>query len=159
MPEDNLIQLYDGTEVAFINGVQVAAPPIERAMVMIYPKEGAMPRTNCACIVLEDWVTDEHVDAAQRWIAFIREDRQQRAFMAAGFRPGTDMSIDGPESKINARYGLDPADAAGANKSLADSPRGRRGHRRVLEGREEAGHRNLCRRYVQLDDGSELRAG
>ena len=67
-----------------------------------------MPRTNCACIVDGDWVTDEQEDAAQQWIDFIREDAQQRAFMAAGFRPGTDMSLDDPASKINARYGLDP---------------------------------------------------
>ena len=108
MPEDNLIQLIDGPVEAYFDGVRVAAPPIERAMVMIYPKEGAMPRTNCACIVQEDWVTAEHLDAAEQWIDFILADAQQRAFMAAGFRPGTDMSINDPESKINARYGLDP---------------------------------------------------
>ena len=67
-----------------------------------------MPRTNCACIVKGDWVTDEHVHAAQQWIDFIREDIQQRAFMSAGFRPGTDLPLTGPGSKINARYVLDP---------------------------------------------------
>ena len=108
MPEDNLIHLYDGTEEAYIDEEEVTAPRIERPMIMIYPKEGAMPRTNCACIVDGDWVTDEQEDAAQQWIDFIREDAQQRAFMAAGFRPGTDMSLDDPASKINARYGLDP---------------------------------------------------
>ena len=51
MPEDNLIHLYEGTETAFINGVNVQAPPIERPMVMIYPKEGAMVRNNIAGIV------------------------------------------------------------------------------------------------------------
>ena len=108
MPEDNLIHLYEGTERAFINGKKLQPPPISKPMVMIYPKEGSMPRTNCACIVKGDWVTGEHVDAAQQWIDFIREDVQQRAFMAAGFRPGTDLALTGPSSKINARYGLDP---------------------------------------------------
>jgi Ca-activated chloride channel family protein len=107
MPEDNLIHLHEGTERAFINGVRVQAPPISQPMVMIYPKEGSMPRSNCACIVRADWVTGEQVEAAQKWIDFIREDEQQRSFMAAGFRPGTDLSLTGPASKINGRYGLD----------------------------------------------------
>ena len=109
MPEDNLIHLYEGTEEAFIGGKLVTAPPIKPgSMVMIYPREGAMPRNNCACIVQADWVTGEHADAAQRWIDFIMEDEQQLAFMAAGLRPGTDLSLDNPMSKINSRYGLDP---------------------------------------------------
>ena len=107
MPEDNLIHLYEGTEEAYIGGKKVTAPPIERQMVMIYPKEGAMPRTNCACIVQGDWVTGEHEEAAQQWIDFIREDAQQRAFMGAGFRPGTDISLTDPASKIDPRFGLD----------------------------------------------------
>ena len=57
MPEDNLIHLYEGTERAFIGGVKKKAPPITERMVMIYPKEGSMPRNNCACIVQADWVT------------------------------------------------------------------------------------------------------
>ena len=108
MPEDNLIHLYEGTEEAYAHRKLVTAPPIERPMVMIYPKEGAMPRTNCACIVQGDWVTGEHMEAAQQWIDFIREDVQQLAFMAAGLRPGADVPLTGPGSKINARYGLDP---------------------------------------------------
>ena len=108
MPEDNLIHLYEGTERAFINGKKVTPPPISRRMVMIYPREGSLPRNNCACIVQADWVTEEQVEAAQRWIDFIREDEQQRSFMAAGFRPGTDLSLTDPASKINGRYGLDP---------------------------------------------------
>ena len=107
MPEDNLIHLYEGTERAYINGVKVQPPPISQRMVMIYPKEGSMPRNNCACIVQADWVSQEQVEAAQKWIDFIREDEQQRGFMAAGFRPGTDISLTDPASKINAMYGLD----------------------------------------------------
>ena len=105
MPEDNLIHLYKGTERAFIGGVKKKAPPISERMVMIYPKEGSMPRNNCACIVQADWVTGEQVEAAQRWIDFLLEDEQQRSFMAAGFRPATDLPLTDP---ISDDYGLDP---------------------------------------------------
>ena len=108
MPEDNLIHLYEGTERAFINGVKTTAPPIEERMVMIYPKEGSMPRNNCACIVQADWVSEEQVEASQQWIDFIREDEQQRTFMAAGFRPGTELDLNYPGSKISSEFGLNP---------------------------------------------------
>jgi hypothetical protein len=80
-----------------------------------------MPRNNCACIVQADWVTEEQVDASQQWINFIREDEQQRAFMAAGFRPGTDLNLDYPGSKISSAYGLDPSKpTVVVNPSLTD---------------------------------------
>ena len=122
MPEDNLIHLYEGTERAFINGVKVRPPPIAPgSMVMIYPKEGAMPRNNCACIIQADWVSPEQVEAAQQWIDFLMGDQQQRNFMAAGFRPGGDISLNDPSSKISARYGLDPAKpTVTLNPSLID---------------------------------------
>ena len=104
MPEDNLIHLYEGTERAFINGVKVSAPPIEQPMVMMYPKEGSMARNNCAGIVQAPWVTEEHRKAAQKWIDFLREDVQQRAFMAAGFRPATNLPL---ADTISGKYGLD----------------------------------------------------
>jgi len=109
MPEDNLIHLYEGTERAFINGVKVQAPPIAPgSMVMIYPKEGSMPRSNCACIVQADWVSPEQKEAAQQWIDYLLEDEQQRSFMTAGFRPGGNVSLTDPSSKITGQYGLDP---------------------------------------------------
>jgi Ca-activated chloride channel family protein len=108
MPEDNLIHLYEGTEKAYVNGVKTTAPPINERMVMIYPKEGSMPRNNIAGIVQAEWVSDEQVEASQEWIDFIREDEQQRAFMAAGFRPGTDLDLNYPGSKISSEFGLNP---------------------------------------------------
>ncbi|MBT3271930.1 MAG: VWA domain-containing protein [Spirochaetales bacterium] len=105
MPEDNLIHLYEGTESIFINGEKVIPPPLEKEMVMIYPKEGTMARNNSACIVDAAWVTEEHVEGATEWVDFLREDEQQRSFMIAGFRPGTDMAPTHPISKV---YGLDP---------------------------------------------------
>ncbi|MCH8224196.1 MAG: VWA domain-containing protein, partial [Chloroflexi bacterium] len=108
MPEDNLIHLYEGTERSFLNGIKTTAPPITESMVMIYPKEGAMPRNNCACIVNADWVSLDQAEAAKVWIDYIRQDEQQRAFMAAGFRPGTDISLRDPASKITTEFGLNP---------------------------------------------------
>jgi Ca-activated chloride channel family protein len=108
MPEDNLIQLYEGTTNAYINGVPATAPPIQQRMVMIYPEEGVMPRSNCGCIVQASWVSEEQAEAAQQWIEFLLEDEQQGTFMAAGFRPGTDISLDDPNSKITREFGLDP---------------------------------------------------
>jgi Ca-activated chloride channel family protein len=105
MPEDNLIHLYEGTERAFFGGNEEQAPPISRSMVMIYPKEGSMARNNCACTVQAPWVTEEHVEAADVWVDYLREAEQQRDFMAAGFRPGTDLP---PSDPISGRYGLDP---------------------------------------------------
>ncbi len=107
MPEDNLIHLYEGTEQALINGVQVQAPPIAHPMVMIYPKEGSMVRNNIAGIVQAPWVTEEQVEAANKWVDFLLQDEQQRAFMNAGFRPGMDLPLTDASSKINGKFGLD----------------------------------------------------
>ena len=105
MPEDNLIHLYEGTERAFFGGKKEQAPPISQPMVMIYPKEGSMARNNCAYIVQAPWVTDEHTEAAEVWVDYLQREEQQRGFMAAGFRPGTDLP---PSDPISGRYGLDP---------------------------------------------------
>ena len=137
MPEDNLIHLYEGTEQALIDGVQVQAPPITEDMVMIYPKEGTMIRNNIAGVVKASWVTDEQVEGANRWIDYMREDEQQRAFMRFGFRPVTDLPVTDSASKILGSYGLevapkpqvqvperiDPAVAAAIEKSWQDVKR------------------------------------
>ena len=93
MPEDNLVHLYDGTEVAQINGIERRAPPLKEDMVMIYPKEGALLRENCACLVHADWVSDDEKDGAEAWFEFLRQDPQQISFMGAGFRSGTGLTV------------------------------------------------------------------
>ena len=67
-----------------------------------------MPRSNCACIVHAEWVTEEHEEAAELWIDFIMADRQQKKFVAAGFRPGGELSLASTNSNIKAEYGLNP---------------------------------------------------
>jgi Ca-activated chloride channel homolog len=108
MPEDNLIHLYEGTEYAFIDGKEVQAPPIQKPMVMIYPREGSMVRNNIAGMVQAPWVTPDQREGAERWVDFLLQDRQQKAFMQAGFRPGSQLSLADPASRINGKYGLDP---------------------------------------------------
>ncbi len=112
MPEDNLIHLYEGTARARFGTKTHSAPPIKDPMVMIYPKEGSMARTNCACIVDAAWVTAEHVEAAEKWTDFLLEDEQQRLLMAAGFRPTAGLTVHDPSSKITPRFGLNPATPA-----------------------------------------------
>jgi Ca-activated chloride channel family protein len=88
MPEDNLIHLYDGTETALVNGIEMRAPPIQHEMVLIYPKEGTLVRENCACAVRASWVDAEEAAANEAWFAFLRAPAQQAAFVRAGFRAG-----------------------------------------------------------------------
>jgi len=72
-------------------------------MVMIYPREGAAAHTHPAALVEANWVTDEQREAAQMWIAFLREDEQQRQFMHEGFRPSTQLPVGCP---ICSDYGV-----------------------------------------------------
>jgi Ca-activated chloride channel family protein len=96
MPEDNLVSLYKGTEKGI--AADGTEQPIDAVtdLVMIYPKEGSVLNSNPAGLVNATWVSEEHIDAAHEWIDHLREERQQRKFMDAGFRPatGTDFSID-----------------------------------------------------------------
>jgi Ca-activated chloride channel homolog len=134
MPEDNLISLYDGGLDVYLDGKTVKMEPIKDAMVMIYPKEGAMVRNNIAGAVKAPWVTPEQAEAGQVWIDYLLQDEQQKAFLNAGFRPAIDLPLDDPASKITSHYGLtslpktpllipekiDPAVAAAIEKSWQD---------------------------------------
>ncbi|HLF07906.1 MAG TPA: VWA domain-containing protein [Dehalococcoidia bacterium] len=105
LPEDNLVGLYNGTEPGTI-GNETKRQPISRPMVMMYPKEGSSANANSAGIVQAPWVTLEQVEAAERWVSFLREEGQQRRFMNEGFRSPTGLPNADP---ISGRWGLDPA--------------------------------------------------
>jgi hypothetical protein len=107
IPEDNLVHLKEGTARAIVAGKTVTADPFKEPMVMIYPKEGSMVRSNCACIVDAEWVTEEQSQAAVMWIDYMLEDTQQRVFMEAGFRPTAGLRLDDHASKITREFGLD----------------------------------------------------
>jgi Mg-chelatase subunit ChlD len=93
MPEDNLAHLIDGTEECLINGVEQNAPSLQEPMIIAYPHEGSLLREHCACAVKAPWVSEEEATATELWVAFLREERQQRSFVTAGFRPGTDLEV------------------------------------------------------------------
>lgn len=109
--EDNLVKLYKGKlvgtdpELERILGRKGAPGPLDRSMVMIYPREGSTAHTHPAAPLRADWVTDEQAEAARRWIAFLREDAQQSVLMDEGFRPATALPVRCP---ICGQYGLDP---------------------------------------------------
>ena len=102
--EDNLVKLYQGkVEVEDVSGTSRRA--LEREMVFIYPREGSPRHNHSAAVVNADWVTPDQTEAAQQWIDFLLEERQQQAFMQEGFRPGTSISYVKP---ANSRFWPDP---------------------------------------------------
>lgn len=109
--EDNLVKLYKGKivgtdpELERILGRKQAPGPLDRSMVMIYPREGSTAHTHPAAPVRADWVTDEQAEAARKWIVFLRDDTQQSVLMDEGFRPATGLPLRCP---ICGQYGLDP---------------------------------------------------
>ena len=109
MAEDNLVKLYEGTIVQTDPSLEPLFPCNQPAdarinnMVMIYPREGAAAHTHPAALVKANWVTDEQREAAQMWIAFLRDDEQQRQLMQEGFRPSTQLPVGCP---ICADYGV-----------------------------------------------------
>ena len=102
--EDVLVQLYQGKVPVYAQPGHAPQPLPGNDMVFIYPKEGSVAHNNPAGIVQAPWVTAEEAEAARQWIAFLREDAQQQAFMAEGFRPATRLA---PACPICPAYGLD----------------------------------------------------
>jgi Ca-activated chloride channel family protein len=96
MPEDNLANLIMGKETALVDGVEEEVGKPDDELVMIYPEEGSVLNSNPAAIVAAGWVSPEQTAAARDWIGYLRDDEQQQAFMAAGFRPaaGTELEVD-----------------------------------------------------------------
>ena len=83
--EDNLVKLYQG-KVSVLVGAESVVRNLDRDLVMIYPKEGAIIHNHSAFVISTEFVSDEQSEAAQLWIDFLREETQQRAFMQEGFR-------------------------------------------------------------------------
>ncbi len=102
LAEDNLVKLYEGKIVQTDPSLEPLFPCRRPAnaridnMVMIYPREGAAAHTHPAALVDADWLSAEQREAAQAWIAFLREDEQQREFMKEGFRPSTQLAAGCP---------------------------------------------------------------
>lgn len=85
LAEDNLVKLYQG-KIEIRPGERRG---LERDLVMIYPREGAVVHNHSAFVVQAGWVSAEQVEAANAWVAYLRAEPQQQAFMQEGFRRGT----------------------------------------------------------------------
>ena len=85
LAEDNLVKLYQG-KIEVRPGERKG---LERDLVMIYPREGAVVHNHSAFVVRAGWVTADHVEAAETWISFLKAEPQQQDFMQEGFRRGT----------------------------------------------------------------------
>ncbi|MEO6398045.1 MAG: extracellular solute-binding protein, partial [Tepidiformaceae bacterium] len=83
--EDNLVKLYQG-KLSVPVGSAAVRKTLERDLVMIYPKEGAIIHNHSAFVVKGDIVSERQTEAAKLWITFLRDEAQQRAFMQEGFR-------------------------------------------------------------------------
>ncbi len=105
MPEDNLVSLFKGNETAVVaDGTEQSIGAITD-LVMIYPEEGSVLNANPAGLVDAPWVTAEQSEGAREWIDYLRDDEQQRTFMAAGFRPATGTSVKVDERQFE-EWGL-----------------------------------------------------
>lgn len=105
MPEDNLVSWFKGNETAVVaDGTEKSIGAITD-LVMIYPKEGSVLNANPAGLVDAPWVSADQKEGAGEWIEYLRDDEQQRTFMAAGFRPATGTSVKADERQFE-EWGL-----------------------------------------------------
>ncbi len=76
-------------------------------LVSIYPSEGTFWVTNPACILDADWVTDEHQEAAEIFVAYMIAPQQQARMMKWALRPAdTGVALSEP---IDMAHGAIPA--------------------------------------------------
>jgi hypothetical protein len=91
LAEDNLVKLYQG-KIEVRPGERKG---LDRDLVMIYPREGAVIHNHSTFVVQAPWVSADQAEAADVWIAFLKGEPQQEAFMQEGFRRGTEgMCVD-----------------------------------------------------------------
>jgi Ca-activated chloride channel family protein len=75
-------------------------------VVALYPKEGTFWSDHPVGVVQRPWVTDEHRQAAEKYIAFLMDRPQQEKALKSGFRPGLEsVPLAAPVDK---GHGVDP---------------------------------------------------
>ncbi len=75
-------------------------------IVALYPKEGTFWSDHPVGIVERDWVTDEHREAAEKYLEFLAAEPQQKQAMDFGFRPADPgIPLGAP---IDVAHGVDP---------------------------------------------------
>ena len=80
-------------------------PPTQLPVVAIYPKEGTFWSDHPVGVVNRPWVTDDHKEAAAKYIAFLLDKAQQEKALKYGFRPA-DPSITLGET-FSPAFGVD----------------------------------------------------
>jgi len=75
-------------------------------LVAIYPKEGTVFDDNPLYVLNAPWVSKAEKAAAEKFVAFVTQAKNQRLVLKAGFRPGNPAVAVGPP--IAAKNGLDP---------------------------------------------------
>jgi Ca-activated chloride channel family protein len=96
MYENMVIESYDRTKFKPFFDV-----------VAVYPKEGTFMSDHPVGIVQREWVTEQHREAAQKYIDYLMQPAQQEKALKYGFRPGLEtVRLAAP---IDAEHGVDPA--------------------------------------------------
>ena len=90
--ENMVIESYEKTDLPF-------------PVVAIYPKEGTFYSDHPIGVVDRDYVTEEHREAAEKYIAFLTDTPQQERSMEYGFRPA-DININLNE-RFSPKFGVD----------------------------------------------------
>jgi len=75
-------------------------------VVAIYPKEGTFWSDHPVGIVDREWVTEEHREAAEKYIEFLLAEEQQKRAMEFGFRPA--IATIPLEAPVDTDHGIDP---------------------------------------------------
>ncbi len=90
---------------------------LAQPLIAIYPKEGTFWSDHPVAVVERDWVTPEQREAADIYIKYLLEDRQQEKAMKHGFRPANlNIKLGSP---IDEAHGVDPDEP----KTLLQAPK------------------------------------
>lgn len=94
--------LYENMVIESYNKIDELPFPV----VAIYPKEGTFWSDHPVGVVERDWVTEEHREAAGKYIEFLTETAQQTKALEYGFRPADlEVALGAPLDK---EHGVDP---------------------------------------------------
>jgi Ca-activated chloride channel family protein len=100
---------YLSAAVLYENGIIESYDPkykLPFPIVAIYPREGTFWSDHPVGIVEREWVTPEHREAAQAYIAFLLARKQQERAIAFGFRPADPaIALTAP---IDVAHGVNP---------------------------------------------------
>jgi Ca-activated chloride channel homolog len=100
---------YLSAAVLYENGVIESYDPkytLPFPIVAVYPREGTFWSDHPIGVVEREWVTPEHREAAQAYIAFLLDRKQQERAISFGFRPA-DPAIP-LAAPIDAAHGVNP---------------------------------------------------